>query len=272
MDFLPLSILFFLTGILAALYYAFIPSKGRIHTQLPNRVSVTSVLLTLLIGGLVWYIFATFEGSARFRHLMELLFGLLLFESFFLFLMHWIRSNALNVTLSLLTTGAVFATYFASPSFFLINTILILATLGAATLLIRMGYLRTRILFIIAILWTIYDVMLVNFILPRVFVPVTDPIPTFLYPAVTVGELTLGSGDFMFLSLFTLIILRDYGRTAALFLIVSETAGLLMTGLLLPESGFLLPFLLVMTPIFFLVYGVAWWQRRRIISRSSPWP
>lgn len=139
-------------------------------------------------------------------------------------------------------------------------------TLGGATLLIRMKYLRTGILFTVAILCTLYDILLTQYLLPTFTVPVESTTPTFMFPAVTVEGLSLGSGDFMFLVLFALIILRDFGKLPAFILVGAETIGLLAVGLVLPESDFLVPFLLVMTPIFIVVYALSYFDNKRKVQ------
>lgn len=270
MDFLPLSLIFFGSGVLALLYYHFVPSAQKLRERLPNKVSPAAIFLTLVIAVAVWYLFANFIGFSRVFRIFAFLFALLVFESVFLLLIRWVRSDSLAVLGSLIASAGLFVAELVSPSFFLLNSIVIIATFGAATLLIRLGYLRTWMFHILAVLWTVYDVWLVRAVLPRVFKPAepTSEPRFFFFPVVTVGRLTLGSGDFMFLVLMALVLLRDYGKAAAFTLVVAETAGLLVTGLFLPEDGFQIPFLIVMTPIFFLVYGVSWWQRKST-SRSS---
>jgi hypothetical protein len=264
MDFLPLAFIFFGSGILALLYYRFVPSAQKLRERLPNRVSPAAILLALIIALALWYLLVNFTGFSRVFRVFAFLFALLIFESAFLLLIRWIRSDTIAVLLSLAIAGGLFASELLSPSFLLLNTIVILATFGAATLLIRLQYLRTLFFFLLTAAWTLYDVVLVRYFLPRVFKPAepTAEPRLFFFPVVTVGRLTLGSGDFMFLVLFALILFRDFGKLPAFILVVAETAGLLVTGLFLPEDGFQVPFLLVMTPIFLLVYGFAWLQDR----------
>lgn len=213
-------------------------------------------MLAVIIAA-VWHIISISDGRPHFGLISTLVFALLFFESMFLILLRWIKSNIVAVLASLFLSMITFLWFGNSASFALINSIIIIATLGATTLLIRMNYLRTRLMFVIAILWTIYDIMAVNYIFPKIFVPTDTPQPNLMFPAVTVGNLSLGSGDFMFLTLFTLIILKDHGRLSALILVVGQTIGLIATGLFLPEQGFHVPFLVVMTPIFFLIHFLA---------------
>ncbi|MFC1687317.1 hypothetical protein ACFL0L_01965 [Patescibacteria group bacterium] len=263
MNFLSLSIIFLAAGLLAIIYYLYVPTRSELVRRLPNKISLTSVFLALVIGGVFWYTVSQTGGMHRVSQMFMFLFGLLLFESFFLIAMKWVRSNFISVIISLIITGIIFYIYISSPSFIFLNIIIILVTLGGATLLIRMRYLRTGILFTVAILWTIYDIMLTQYLLPTFTVPVESATPTFMFPAVTVEGLSLGSGDFMFLVLFALILLRDFGKLPAIILVGAETIGLLIIGMILPESDFLVPFLLIMTPIFIVVYALSYFDNKR---------
>lgn len=269
MDFVPLSIIFLATGALAIVFYQLVPSADELRRRLPNRVTPAALILVAVLTIVIWLLVRSHSGFALTIRLMTLLFALLFFESLFLLLMRWIRINAIALVVSLVVAAGVFWIQLTYPSFVLLNSIIIVATLGAATLLIRMGYLRTRIMFIIASLWTVYDIMLVQFILPRVTRETAMPTPNFIFPAVTVGEISLGSGDFMFLTLFTLVMLRDFGVLPALIVAIAEVTGLLVTGLFLPEQGFLVPFLVIMTPIFFLIYLATYFIQRRAASIST---
>ena len=73
----------------------------------------------------------------------------------------------------------------------------------------------------------------------------------------------------MFLVLFTLAILRDFGKKQAIVLVASQSIGLLVTGFLLPESGFVVPFLVIMVPIFFLVYLWAYFNKQRQVQLNK---
>lgn len=269
MDFVPLSIIFLATGALAIVFYQLVPSAEELRRRLPNRVTPAALILVVVLTVIIWLLVRSYSGFALSIRLMTLLFALLLFESLFLLLMRWIRVNALALVVSLFIAGFVFWIQLTYPSFVLLNSIIVVATLGAATLIIRLGYLRTRLMFIIAALWTLYDIMLVQFILPRVTRETSTPTPTFIFPAVTVGEISLGSGDFMFLTLFTLVMLRDFGVLPALIVAIAEVTGLLVTGLVLPEQGFLVPFLVIMTPIFFLVYLATHFIQKRTAGSST---
>jgi hypothetical protein len=266
-DFLPLSLLFAGAGGLAMLYYTLVPSAEQLKERLPNKVSGAGLLLAVIIAAVAVYLVRTRSGFGQVSALSTFIFALLAFESAFLLAMRWVKSNTLAVLSGLAFAGALFGLNTANPSFPLFNTIVIVATFGAATLLIRLNYLRTGFLFVVAGLWTVYDVLSTQFILPRIFAPTTEPVPTqfLLFPAVTVGHTTLGSGDFMFLVLFALVTLRDFGRLPAAFLVAAETVALLVTGLLITNINQPLPFLVVMTPVFIVIFLVAKLTTRKSI-------
>ncbi|MBI5037290.1 MAG: hypothetical protein HZC01_01075 [Candidatus Kerfeldbacteria bacterium] len=254
MDFIYLAMLFLGAGIAGLVYYRYAPTAVDLRERLPNRVTPAGIVLAVAIGSAAWFLFSSVSGVVLVGRIFLFIFSLLFFESIFLLAMRWISRNTFATVVAILSTLGMFWWYQAKPSFVLLNFIIIISTLGAVTLLTRLGYLRTKILFAISILWTIYDILLVRFILPDVTRETATPHPTFLYPAVTTGRVSLGSGDFMFLSLFTLVIARDVGPRAALVHVVAQVTGLLVTGLLLPERGFTVPFLVVMTPIFIVCY------------------
>lgn len=267
MEYIYLGLLFFGTGLLAIVYYSIILGKEELKSRLPNRVTVRAIVPALLLisifGVGIWYFASTSGGFLHPSRILLYIFMLLVFESIFLFSLRWVRSNVLAVLLAIGVTGILFFLYSNNQTFILFNSIIIIATLGATTLLIRIGYLRTRILLIITPLWVVYDVLLVRYVLPDVTVIADSPSPSFLFPAVTVGHVSLGSGDFMFLSLFTLVLLRDFGKLPAIVHVVLQGTLFFLIGLVLPEAGFLLPFLVIMAPAFFLVYGFVHYSARK---------
>lgn len=269
MDFILLGTIFFVTGLGAMLYYRTVPSAQVLRSRLTNKISGASILLTVVVGASIWYVLSSYGGLGRISRLFALMFGLLVFESVFLLTIRWVRSNTLAILAGLLAAGLLLWGYYVQPSFIVLGIIITFATLGAATLLIRLGYLRTLFLMLVSSLWTVYDVIFVTYILPKYTRPATTPFPSFLFPAVQVGSTNLGSGDFMFLSLFTLILLRDFGVPAALAGAAAQSVALLATGIFLPEQGFSVPFLLIMTPLFFLVYVAAYFDHRRRRAAES---
>ncbi|MFA5135107.1 MAG: hypothetical protein WC505_04990 [Patescibacteria group bacterium] len=266
MEYIYLGVLFISAGLLAIAYYSSVPGRAELQDRLPNkptkRAIIPSAMLILLLGAGIWYMGAVSVGAFHPSKVLLVIFALLVFESFFILSLRWFRSNTFAVLACSAATCLLFWAYFTVQVFFIFNGIVIIATLGAATLLVRLGYLRTRLLFIVTVLWVAYDVMLVRYVLPNVTVPADSPSPSFLFPAVTVGHVSLGSGDFMFLSLFTLVLLRDFGRLSAAVHVILQGTLYFITGLAVPEAGFLLPFLVIMAPAFFLVYGTSYYSSR----------
>lgn len=262
-DFIYLAILFFSSGLLSIAYYSTVPDREELKRRLPNRVSLAAVVLGMIMLGLAWYVISSFDGLQRASRIFMLLFGLLVFESCFIFLMRWIKIQLANVIVSLAIPATLTMMYFRDPSFGILNAIILLAMFGAATLLIRMDYLRTKILFLLTGFWVVYDIVFVTYILPRFTSPTAQPFPTFLYPAVRVGDISLGSGDFMFLTLFTLVLLRDFGPRIAISVVLLEALSLVVTGWAVGDGEVLLPFLVVMAPIFAIGYAVAHIFHRR---------
>ncbi len=255
MDFISLGIVFLFSGLLGIVYYSLVPQAELLRKRLPNKVTPASIALTLIIGALIWFLIRSAGGIPPVSIILAVVFALLVFESFLLVAMCWIRINIIAVFVSLALTSLVFWLYYSGPTFLLLNGIIIFATLGAATLLIRFGYVTTRLVFIATALWVVYDIMFVYYILPQYTVPVENASPTFLFPAVTTGDISIGSGDIMFLILFTLVLLRDFNKRAAFVMVSAQAVGLLLVGLLVPEQGFTLPYLVVMVPIFLVVYS-----------------
>jgi len=255
MDFILLGIVFIFSGFLGIVYYSLVPQAGLLRKRLPNKATPASIALTLIIGGIVWFLIQSAGGMPPASKILTVIFALLVFESFLLISMRWIKVNIVAMLISLVFTCVIFLLYFSNPTFFLLNGIIIFATLGAVTLLIRFDYISTRLVFIATALWVIYDIMFVAYILPQYTVSVSDPYPTFLFPAITTGDISIGSGDIMFLILFTFVLLRDFNKRAALIMVVAQAVGLLLVGLIVPEQGFTLPYLIVMVPIFLVVYS-----------------
>lgn len=263
MDYFLLSLLFAGTGVLAMRYYQLVPAAEALKRRLPNRVGVDGVLFALFLGIAVWAIIVNTTGFLRVAWVTTLLVYLLVVETLFLILTRWIRSNLLGLLVSAVVAAIPFLLHFRTPSFKLIDLILVLATFGATTLLIRLRLLGTGVIIFLAVLLTVTDVLNVRYLIPQLPLgPVTRPLPLLIFPVVTVGRSVLGLGDLMFLVLATVVMLRDFGRRPAIALIVVESIALLVTGLIVSARDILFPFLLVMTPIFLMMYLVIWLGRR----------
>lgn len=261
MDFLALSLVFVGAGLFSLFYDKMVPDKAALRQRLPNKISWAGILLWLVICLAFFLIFKKTEGFTRTTSIFTLFFALMVFETLFLFLLRWLKSNLLAVIIALLSTAVLFLFHVSYPTFTLRNIIIILATLGASTLLIRLNWLKTWLMFAFAILWTGYDIYTTRYFLPNVLSPITEPPKIFFFPAVITGTISLGSGDFIFLVLFTLIIRRKFGFLAAILLVTAETAGLLITGLFY-KSDSIIPFLTIMTPIFLLIYLISYLKKK----------
>ncbi len=259
-----LVLLFFCAGLLAIVYFRAAPSTNRLRDRLPNRPGFDGIFLTLILAGVTWYLVSIVPGGPILKT-YRFIIALLVFESIFLLALRWIRSTIIALLPSLLLAGLGLAGSLSNPeNGLLMNTLVIVASLGAATLLVRMNFLRSSFFAMVAVLWTIYDVLLAYVLIPRVFVPSQEPQTFSIFPSIMVGELSVGNGDILFLVLFTLITLRDFGVKFAVLVAGLEAAALFATGMLLPENADPFPFLLVMTPIFFGVAGFAWLRRRQV--------
>ena len=253
-----LAALFAGTAFLGLLYFRLVPSLETLRQRLPNRVSFASLLLTAGLAAWIWWSWGNFSGFSRFRFFIGLLFNLLLFETFFLVLLRWLRSN----TFAVATAGGLVAVmvwlqgHVGGPWVF--NLTFILATFGATTLLVGLKYLRTGFLFVVSALWVVFDVMSVLFVYPQIYRVADRPRTSFLFPAIVSGHITLGSGDIMFLVLMSLVLLRDFGRQAAVVHIALQTLALVITVLVKSRES-LFPYLTIMVPIFLLTW---WWHRQ----------
>ncbi len=262
-EFIYLGILFAGAGLLSVVYYRSVPPTPELRRRLPNRTSVVSVAFALAIGALVWYISAKSSGLHRVGNFFSLIFGLLFLESLFILLMRWCKTNWSAMYCSAGVTGLVFLIFSKSPTFFIQNLIIIVAVLGAATLLIRLGLLKSWYLVALATLWVPYDIYLTQRVLPAVTVVTSAPYPTLLYPAVTVGTLSLGAGDFMFLVLFTLVLLRDFGTLPSIIHVAIQAVALLGVGLLVQSGSFIIPMMVILAPIYLIIYGLFLFRQRR---------
>jgi len=269
LDFIYLSLMFLAAGLLGSFYYVCIPNKEKLKERLPNKPSVESVVLFLLICLMVWHIFSNYDGLQRAARVIALIIGLLLFETLFFMLMKWIKRNWLNALISSVIVIAVFWLHFATETFITFNTIIILATLGGTAYLIRSGLVKTWLVFLLTALWMPYDFYFVTNVLPKFTKTTADPYPFFAFPSVTVGDLSLGVGDFVFLALYTFVLVKDFNKKVAIIHAVLQGVGLLIAGYIVSLHDYTVPFLLILSPIFFVVYFVAYLIDKRIEKNSK---
>lgn len=260
--FLIFSLLFFAAGVFSIAYQQVVPNADTLRQRFPNRTTWTGILLWLLIIGATWFIVTHTTGFTRVASITTMLFFLLLFETLFLLVVRFIPSNIPAAFISLAIGIIPFVIQYYVPTFALMNIVIILATMGATTLVIKLNYLRTNVILLLVVLFTVNDVLNVRYLLPRLnLAPVTEPMRLLIFPTVTVGSHVVGSGDFMFLVLLTLLMLREFGIHNALYLVIAESAGLFVTGLYVTRHDVMLPFLTIMTPIFFIVYLFSYRQK-----------
>jgi len=255
---LILPLLFLTAGFLAIYYYRLIPSATELRQRLPNKVSWAAMVLTFFIGLAIWLIFHHSETPFRkISGLTTLLFYLLTFETILLLLFRRTSSNLVAVIGALAVTLVPFTVQFYRPSHALSNLVIIVAVMGATALLVRLGYFRPRLMILLAVLLAINDALNVYFLVPRLgLTPVSQPQPLLIFPVVTIGSRIVGSGDFMFLVLTTLIILREFGRRLALIYAAAQSLALFATFLIIVRFPGDFPFLTVMTPIFLATFFI----------------
>lgn len=265
-----LPLIFLVAGILAVYYYRLTPPVDELRRRLPNQVSVAAIILTIIIGVGIWLIVRFLPTPfLKISGVTTLLFFLLTFETVLLLFFRWLRSNTAAVIAAAIVTVIPFLVQFQWPSFELSNAIIVAATLGATTLMIRMGLLRTRIIVLMTVLLTINDIINVRYVLPQL--PLAPypmvPFPLLIFPTVNIAGRVVGSGDFMFLALATLVILRDLGRRAALVHVAIQSIALLVTLAATANADVLIPYLTIMAPIFIGTYIVG---RTKAPARPAP--
>lgn len=271
MAFVQLSLLFFGAGVLSILYQQAVPDPDTLRAKFPNRVTVSGLLLWAAFIAATWAIITHTTGFTRIASMTTMLFFMLLFETVFLIAVRFIRNTVVASIISLIVTCIPFAIQLTWPSFFMINLVIILATMGATTIVIKLSYVNTKALLILAVVFTITDVLNVRFIVPHLnLVPVSEPMRLLIFPTVTVGKHVVGSGDFMFLILTTLGLLKAFDRRIALIHVALQSIALLVTGLIIANKDVLLPFLTVMTPVFLASYGYGWMRKRASARRALP--
>ncbi|MBI5466842.1 MAG: hypothetical protein HY975_01340 [Candidatus Kerfeldbacteria bacterium] len=267
--FLPL--LFLAAGLVGILYYQHIPSQTELRQRLPNRASWAGFLLVGLIALGIWLIVHyTTSRFMKVAGITTLVFYLLTFESFLLLAFRWTKSNAVGVLTAAGLTAIPFLLQFFHPTYTLGNVLIIAATLGATALVIRLEVLRTRIIIILACLFMVTDILNVTFVLPHLpLTPPQDrPLPLLIFPTVNVGGHVIGSGDFMFLALTTLIVLKNFSARVAAWHVVAQAVALTITLSFILNRDILLPYLTIMTPVFLITYAIAR-QRRELRPPSA---
>lgn len=272
MPIIGLPLLFLVAGLLGIIYYRTIPTQVELRQRLPNKGSVAGILLTIIIGFGIWAIIR--YADSRFMKISgvtTLLFYLLTFESLLLLCFRWLRSNTLSVLAAAGGTFIPFLIQYFQPSYALSNALIIAATLGATALIIRLDVVRTRIILIMAGLFTINDVLNVTFVIPKLplTAPHDKPLPLLIFPTVNIGGHVVGSGDFMFLALTTLLLVKVFSARVAGWYVVAQSVALAITLAIILHRDVILPYLVIMTPIFGLTYYLAHRQQAEMQRTQS---
>lgn len=263
LDFLYLSLMFLGAGLLGTFYYGSLPDKDDFKKRLPNKPSIESVVLFLIICVLVWQIFANYQGLQRSSMIVALVLGLLLFETLFFLFMRWVKSNWLNALISALIVVGIFVLHFSNENFITFNLIIIFATIGGTAFLMRAGIMKTWLVFLLTFIWMPYDFYFVAHVLPKYTKATADPYPFFAFPSVTIGDISLGVGDFVFLALYTFVLVNKFDKKVAVIHAVVQGIGLLVAGYIVSIKEINIPFLLVLSPIFFIIYLGAYFYNKR---------
>lgn len=272
MPIILLPLLFLAAGVLGVIYFQSIPNQTDLRSRLPNRTSWAGIALTLVIGLGIWLIVHYASSTfLRIAGITTLLFYLLTFESILLLLFRWTKSNLLSVVLAAGLTLVPFSIQYFQPSYALSNVLIIAATLGATALIIRLQIVRTRIVMIMAGLLTINDYLNVHYVLPKLpLAPPSDtPFRLLILPTVNIGGHVVGSGDFMFLALTTVVLVRDFGPRPAMWHAVVQAIALAITLAIIIHRNILLPYLLIMTPIFLVTYIVTYLKKQAVAQSSA---
>ncbi len=263
MNILILSLLFASAGILAIVFHRIVPDGTTIRRRFPIRGTgwhdVILPLGVLAVGAILWL---TTPVSNRAIIFQSFIISLLSLESGFLLFMRRYQSTAILSVLSALCGVAAFFLSWILRLPVVDMLLFVFGTLGAWTLVQRLGFLKLPVLIALVLGLTGFDYFRISS-LSKSTVPysATNGSPNLLL--VSVGNESLGIGDFLFLTLCTLAIVARFGfRTAFVFLLI-ETAALISTGFIPTANGFIFPYLIVMTPIFFGTYLTARMHRHK---------
>lgn len=268
--FLILSLLFFSAGALSILFQRIVPDGKTIRQRFPDRITFTGIVLWLIVIAAGWYISRHTTGFTRVASITTMLFFLLTFETVFLLLIRYIKQNIPAAFAGLAIAGVPFVIQYYYPTFVLINAVIILATMGATTLVMKLNYLRTKVVMLFVVLFTVNDYFMVRFVFPHLNLsPVPTPMRLLIFPTVTYGGHVVGSGDIMFLVLLTMVMVRDHGTRQALWFVFAESVALFLTGLYLIRHDVLLPFLTIMTPVFLSVYLISYVTKNKRTERHG---
>ncbi len=272
MHILLLTLLFAFAGVMAIAFHKLVPDGATIKQRFPiKRTRLRDIVLPLIvlgIGTLLWFTVGDNDRTAIFQCFI---IALLALESSMLLLM---RRFGSTITLSFMAGLCGLAAFAVSWTFKLpaIDMLLfVFGTLGAWTLAQRLGFLNVWFLMVVVLGLTAFDYYNVTS-LTSTAVAAGTTVSSSSILLVSIGQEALGIGDFVFLSLCTLALIARFGGTTALMFLSIESVILLITGLVPTSNGFFFPYLLVMTPVFFAVYLIAYVKRRRRAPTTASEP
>lgn len=267
-NFIFLAVVFVITGFVGLWYFSAIPDKDTLKKRLSRSIPL-SLGIIAIIGVVVWYIFSQYNGFSRVFRLAPVLYGLMLFEASFLLLIRWIKSNYIAASISLLFSILVLSLHERVDSFLTFNAIIITSFIGATAFLVRLRIIRSWLVMTPAVVFVYYDWYFVNNVYTQFTKPSVDPHPVFLFPAVTIGDISLGGGDFLFLLLFSFILFLRFGMQSAYVHIGLQGLGLLVAAYFVARTEAIVPFMLVMIPIFFIVWLFFRFQKNRLSIKDN---
>lgn len=272
MHILLLTLLFAFAGVMAIVFHKLVPDGATIKQRFPiKRAHLRDIALPLIvigIGTLLWFMTGGNDRSAVFQ---SFIIALLALESGLLLLMRRFRST---ISLSVMAGLCGLAAFAVSWTFKLpaVDMLLfVFGTLGAWTLAQRLGFLKVPFLMFIVLGLTAFDYYNITSLTTTAATSGTA-VGSQSMLLVSIGEEALGIGDFVFLSLCTLALIAQFGNMTALLFLAVESFILLLTGFIPTPNGFFFPYLLVMTPVFLVVYSIAWVRRKRALRSHAVAP
>ena len=265
MNILLLTLLFAFVGVMAIIFHKIVPDGATIRKRFPLRGArlrdIALPLIIIAIGTILWFNTPHANRTAIFQ---SFVIALLALESGLLLLIRRFQST-INLSFMAAVCGSIAFTLSWTLKLPAVDMLLfVFGTLGAWTLAQRLGFLNVPFLMVIVLGLTVFDFYNVTSLTNTVTTPGTA-ISSSNMLLVSIGEEALGIGDFIFLSLCTLALIARFGNKTALLFLTVESLILLATGFIPATNGFFFPYLLVMTPVFLIVYLVAWVRRKRAL-------
>lgn len=259
---LILASLFSFAGLLAIIFHRIVPDGAAIRRRFPIQGTgwhdVILPLGVLAVGAILWL---TTPVSNRAIIFQSFIIGLLSLESGFLLFMRRYQSTAILSVLSALCGVAAFFLSWTLRLLVVDMLLFVFGTLGAWTLVQRLGFLKLPFLTVLVIGLTAFDYLHITS-LTKAVAPSSAAAGASDMLLVSIGQEALGIGDFIFLSVCTLALIARFGSRPALLFVSVESLILIATSAIPASNGFFFPYLLVMTPVFLMVYLFAWVRQK----------